>query len=351
MDKIEKSIKGLKKGWLFFVVTTLALLVPFVLLKFYYAPGLDIPKPDSLGDIINVSYPFLTAIAIWVTFRAFFIQYVANEEQKSWNTSQRNDIVKERFETKLFQLLELLNKQEGLCKIEYVGEAKQAFHYMFYEFKAILYVVMKAKLYAQKSDSERKQLEFAQSYHLFINGVSETSIARLLSDVPGECRSSIYAINTELLDLQKKALQHDIDILFLMDYKKRKIKRFDGHRVRLVSFYRHVCLIVQYIYEGTNKGIKTGKGGNKDLITADDREFYLHLICSQLSEHELALLLIMYEYGREEHYCPAIRNVKALKEFFKEELPKYFSGKMNCREDEFTKAIKDKTGSVKQTSL
>lgn len=59
---------------------------------------------DTIGGIIS---PFAAIIAIWFTFKAFWVQYEANESQKIINNNQRKDIAMERFENTFFQMLNL----------------------------------------------------------------------------------------------------------------------------------------------------------------------------------------------------------------------------------------------------
>lgn len=52
---------------------------------------------------------------------------------------------------------------------------------------------------------------------------------------------------------------------------------FDGHRLRLISYFRMSCMVLQYI--NTEDECK--------------RDFYINVCLSHFSEHQLGLLLLM----------------------------------------------------------
>ena len=356
LKDILSSIKAfLCKYWLVTIIViwcALALAMPYFLSQFSI---IELGIPGTLGDTINgLSAPFLTISAIFLTYNAFMVQYRANKTQENWNNIQHKDIIKDRFESKLFHFIDLWSQQECMCKINGVGEGKQAFHFMFYEFKAILYYVKKADLY----EGNRKEIwELYLAYYLFIDGASRSSIERLQVDIPEMCKhckngiQSILELNDELLNLQdailnqkEKKREDRISIYMLCDYKEKAIKYFDGHRHRLVPFYRSLCMIIQYIYTGE-------EAETDDTNRIKERTFYLHILCSQLSEHELALLLIMYSFGNKEHYSPIIsdkhKNVHF--HFLRKILQQYSNPKMNCRRiTEFTLAINNRVAQEKE---
>lgn len=91
----------------------------------------DFSETGQIGDTIGgITAPFIGFIAGYLTFLAFHEQYRANDEAKK-------NYLKERFESKFYSFLSLLNTLEINTKIPQVGNYKQAFHFMFYEYKAI----------------------------------------------------------------------------------------------------------------------------------------------------------------------------------------------------------------------
>ena len=106
LKDILSSIKAfLCKYWLVTIIViwcALALAMPYFLSQFSI---IELGIPGTLGDTINgLSAPFLTISAIFLTYNAFMVQYRANKTQENWNNIQHKDIIKDRFESKLFHL-------------------------------------------------------------------------------------------------------------------------------------------------------------------------------------------------------------------------------------------------------
>jgi hypothetical protein len=320
--------KLFKKVMLFAV---LALFMPLLLVKIPCVSTklFSLGEPGSLGDTFNgLTNPFLTIIAIWLTFLAFYIQYKANRKQ--WDYAN-----KEQFERKFLLLLELLNTQEAQCRIEHVGEAKQAFHYMFYEFKAILFFVIKSNVFKGKRD--RKKLELSLAYVFFVDGASYSSIDRVISDfkcrnkdfnLTKNIRNKINEINDLLLEKQKESLieEAEVGVFMLYDYRNRKIKYFDGHRCRLISYFRNFCMVIDHL----------NNNGEKD--TDSNVPFYIKTLRYHLSEHELALMWIVFIHGDEE-----IGNKGQISDFFEKVLEeRLINDAMDCKKELFTQSIRAK---------
>lgn len=273
-------------------------------------------KNVVLSPHIEASILLITSI---LTFAAFWVQY-------RYNQSQRNDLEKERFENKFFNFLDLLQVQEANAKIENVGEGKQAFHFMFYEFKAILYLLYKSNVFGKLSN--RGEIELAQAFHLFLNGVSKSSMSRILEKLSMKEKEKIKKINIILLKYQSKIRENKIEKpKYLKDYGEREILLFDGHRLRLVSYYRTACMLIQYIF----------KSFEEKSINEKERLFYLNLFLSQLSEHEIALLRIIYLFDFKDNEIFILENYQSeVNIFFRVELLKYIKSKtMNIEHNEF----------------
>ena len=87
---------------------------------------------------------------------------------------------------------------------------------------------------------------------------------------------------------------------YLDDYTTVDIKLFDGHRLRLISFFRLICKIIELIYED---------GG-------EDKEVYLSTLLSLLSEHQIALLKLMYIYDKGQNLRFITKNKDMIDAFF-----------------------------------
>lgn len=234
----------------------------------------DFTETGQIGDTVGgITAPFFAICSIYVTFLAFWIQY-------KFNAAQKTDLDKERFEHNFFSYLDVLMRQEQGCTLEHVGFGKQVFHYMFYEYKAIYNIVHKGDYLKAVTDSwERSKQEHNLSYSIFINGVSEDSTYRLNKEVAEVCKQGIQFLNKKLLQIQKEILNGERVKYpqYLGDYEGQRIKMFDGHRLRLISYFRMSCMVLQYI----------------NTIDESKRDFYVNVCLSHFSEHQLGLLLLM----------------------------------------------------------
>lgn len=290
-------------------------------------------NPSVIATFINgITAPLLSFIAIWLTFEAFWVQYESNtnqlnisERQKESGENQMRDIREERFENRYFNFINLLQKQEVNSTIPNVGTSKQAYHFMFYEFKALCYIIHKNGLYKDFEDDERKKLEYSQAFHLFLNGVSKSSVSRITED-SGIDISEVTKLNQYLLNKQKNHYQKGTMPKYLKDYSNKGIILFDGHRLYLIPFYRSFCMTLQFLFKAVDQ-----------KIVEQQQSLYLNILLSHFSEHEIALLRIMYLYCQEQNDM-FIEDCykKRVDYFFKEIMQQYIVSKtMNSEQSGF----------------
>ncbi len=312
-------------GWAI-ILSVISLLMPFIMTIPSEWSIVDWGTPSSIGDTFGgITAPFISIVAIWVTFQAFWVQYEYNISQRISFNIQRNDILQERFENKFFNFINLMREQEKDIYIPHVGTSKQAFHYMFYEFKALCYQIRIKDIYKGKDNRNFSEREHA--FRLFINGVSSSSMSRLLEECPNIPPDKIKTLNDDLLKDQANALISDERPKYLRDYTEKGIKLYDGHRLRLVTFYRSFCMLLQYIFQNIEE----------KNITEKDLDMYRKLLIAQLSEHQIALLEIMYIYGKKENLGFIFDEYKKqVDDFFTNYLPNFIMSKtMNCKHKEF----------------
>ena len=312
-------------GWAI-LFSVISLLMP-VLMTFPFKWSLvDWGNPSSIGTTFGgIAAPFISIVAIWVTFQAFWVQYESNLYQRRTLDEQRKDILRERFENKFFNFISLLREQEKNAIIPHVGISKQAFHFMFYEYKALCYQLHIKEVFVGTEDRISIEKHFA--FSLFLDGVSSSSMARLTEDNSGVDLQNLKKLNDELLAEQENALLSNKRPKYLRDYTEKGIKLYDGHRLRLVPFYRGFCMTLQYMFRNIDEG----------AINSKDIELYRNLLLSQLSEHEIALLKIMFIHGKNENlgfvrpeYEPRVRD------FFSKDISELIQSKtMNCEHPEF----------------
>ncbi len=319
IEKLKKEKRKYVKWAVLFSV--ISLLMPILMTMPTGFSFIDWGSPSSIGDTFGgITAPFISIVAIWVTFQAFWVQYEFNYHQRNALKEQRDDILLERFENRFFTFINLFREQERDTFIPNVGYSKQAFHFMFYEYKALCYQLHAKDVF--KGVDDRETQEKHQAFGLFINGVSCSSMSRLLEESPTANVEKLKKLNDELLQDQKKALESSIELKYLRDYTTSGIKLFDGHRLHLVPFYRSFCMNMEYVYRNVNEGI----------VKEKDVYFYRDLLFSQMSEHEMALLKIMYTYGagRDVDFIHPKYKARA-KNFFETVLPQFLKSKtMNC---------------------
>lgn len=278
----------------FLLLVLLGILVLPVVLTQLPISFFDFSETGQIGDTIGgITAPFIGVIAGYLTFLAFHEQYRANDKAQK-------DYLKERFESKFYNFLSLLNTLEINTNIPHVGNYKQAFHFMFYEYKAIAVLTYRRlnmktpETTAITKDMREKILK--DSFGIFINGVSRSATSRMKEYIDGSETLNDYFL--ELQHLYSKPKNGSVP--YLDDYSTTDIKLFDGHRLRLISFFRLICKILELIYED---------GG-------DEKEIYLSTLLSLLSEHQIALLKILYKYDEKEHERFITTHKEEIKSFF-----------------------------------
>ena len=249
----------------------------------------------TLGGVIGLRVALAGSVLAFVgamfTFIAFYIQYEANNIQQGQFTEQKKDLAKERFENKFFAMLDIYRSIVQSVEVEQVGVGKRAFHFMFFEFKA-LYVrmwelgLLKTPVTGGHDEGERYESQRRRervlkvAFNLFINGVG--SVNQRIKDTCSGLISSeeLECILQDVQQIQQRNRKiFTGDVRYLKDYKGKHFPVFDGHRFRLVNYYRQVYMIIHYLYEQDEQFLDEG-----------EKEFYLQLFCSQMSEHEIALI-------------------------------------------------------------
>lgn len=322
----------------------LTLLLPIILTQIPITLS-DFTKTGSIGDTIGgITAPFIGFIAGCLTFLAFHEQHRANKVSEE-------DLKKERFENKFYNFLSLLSNLEINTNIPNVGNYKQAFHFMFYEYKAIAVLIYRKQgmpdlnsrityvdVDEKQTTKTMKEYILSHAFGIFINGVSTSSTSRLSEYLTGK-----ETFNDYFLWLQKYfGEKENPNVPYLNDYETINIKLFDGHRLRLISFFRLVCKILELIYND---------GGN-------DKELYLSTLLSLLSEHQIALLKLIYVYDNKEHNRFILTHKEEIDAFFTHDydekepfvcINKYIYSKiMDCAKAEFIDYKKgNQVGSLK----
>ena len=307
IDRIFHA-KYVKHARVLLIMLLVVLFLPIVLTQIPITV-FDFTESGQIGDTIGgITSPFIGIIAGYLTFLAFHEQYRANEKATK-------DLEKERFESKFYNFLSLLNTLEINTSIPNVGNYKQAFHYMFYEFKSIAILIHRkwgkpnltngiTNMTVQSNSAEectkngkdiREEL-LKEAFGIFINGVSQSATSRMKEYINGSETMNDYFFKLQNLYSNPE----NPNVPYLGDYETINIKLFDGHRLRLISFFRMICKIIELIYED-------GK---------DNKELYLSTLLSLLSEHQIALLKLMYMYDKDQNMRFIMKHEKEIESFF-----------------------------------
>lgn len=230
----------------------------------------------------------IACIGALLTFMAFYVQY-------QYNSVQKEDLAKERFENKLFHLLDVYREICSQTSLNGVGVGKIVFHYMFYEYKAIYNLIVKNKnIINEIREPENHDCLNYVAFSYFLNGVTASSLKTAISDkVITEVGDKM--IREELLRRQELSENYDPalsdpkqdGVTYIMDYRHKRIKYFDGHRFRLGPYVKYVSLIVDFI--------SSEQDGQSDHIKN---------LISEQTDHEIALL---YAYNG---YCKYRNSVR-----------------------------------------
>jgi hypothetical protein len=237
----------------------------------------------------NISW-MIALFGATMTFLAFWVQTRANINQKE-------DIEKERYENKLFHLLDVYRDICHNTKIEKAGEGKVAFHYMFYEYKAIYFIIdndedknIKAEIKNCQHDPSDSNLINYLAFTYFINGVTANKIdTSIKENVITDLGKRL--IRDKLLELQEKSEKKywtkiDDSPNYLCDYSQKQIKFFDGHRPRFIPYIKYIELILDFI----SKNIDKSKDGNDSSIK---------FLIKEQTDHEIGLI---YAYNKYVEY-------------------------------------------------
>lgn len=304
----------------------------------------DFTKTGQIGDTIGgIMSPFIGIAAAGLTFLAFWIQYRANEQQKSALLSQVQNANKERFILNFFEMIKL--QRDNVDQLNYEKHNgtefkkyrdRMVFRAIFQEFIDCYKEVKKYSRFKTEEECfnpsykvKLKQivnrvnpnidlldLAFIDiSYCIIFFGVglegesvlrnrfsskyNTAFIYRLLTYIkikPKHFNEKRFNVWKDLSSKESKTVNSIIDSLYLYEKGKLKItelsldisnlivsenyeKHYGGHQHRLGHYFRHLFQTYKYL-NGTN------------LLDEKEKYFYGKTLRAQLSTYEQALLLI-----------------------------------------------------------
>ncbi len=296
------------------VVLLLAMVIIFVLPSWLLTqiPFNGYQNSGQVGDTIGgFSGPIVAFIASILTFWAFWVQYEANQQQK-------NDLARERFENKFFEMLRLhkenINEmniegyniattvsrmhepgsgfvlQETEQQIEKRILGRPIFEHLYYELLACHKICEKTLSSDNIPDKKRYLIEI--SYKFLYFGTEDDLLLFVNKNLE---RDSIY-IKSCRLALQKYRLKHT-SVLGASSYYSLpestiavkipiRYPPFIGHFNQIGHYYRHLYMMSKFVSCHSDR-----------IISLLEKKDYMRMVRSQLSTFEQLMLYFNYLSG------------------------------------------------------
>lgn len=206
----------------------------------------DTLSPNEIGDTIGgVLSPIIGLLAAILTFLAFYMQKVANDDIRAQFKIQQ-------FESQFFEMLNLHKQNVDELEIKRLKDGIQisgrnVFETMTYEFNELL-------SYITFSDSTLNENQFETAYYIFFWGYSQTEAESVGLDI-------------------RKLINENPQTNEILDFSKH-----NGFSSKLGHYFRHLFMMVKFVV--TSNVITDYKG----------KMSYLKILRAQLSNHEQIIL-------------------------------------------------------------
>jgi len=284
----SKKNQTFDRQFFLMIVPLVFLILLFLFFPYWFTSrswfGIDFNTTGQIGDTIGgILGPFIAIAAAILTFFAFWVQFKANEQQKS-------DLQIERFENKFYNLVEIHRNNVNEILIGTKTSGRKAYLRMFNELK-FTYLIIKDyhenKYKSMFPDSGiTEEVIYNISYLVFFFGVGANS-SKVVIDLIGENNKGFFLSVEEFINTNKNGWKtqrkkgETIGANFGNEVFELDIpyKPCNGHMSRLSHYIRNLFQIVKYIDEQDEK-----------VIPFDKKFQYASTLRSQLSNHEQLLL-------------------------------------------------------------
>ncbi|WP_343692624.1 putative phage abortive infection protein [Chitinophaga sp.] len=303
---------------------------PSVFLRY---PTLALEKLATLGAVGDANGglmgpPIAIASAI-LTFLAFFIQYLANWEQKhQFNLSldlqrrqykedkynkfledekQQKEAHRERIESRFFELIKLHKENVNEIYLSNDLSGRRCFNSMFYEFKSVFDIIIEVKKNMEKQMGIKLKNVDATSmaYNIFFFGIGYNSEKlyessfnddelKIFNKKNIDPNSFQFECVKEKLETYKNEVQSLLEKTNSLNKKRSnwpihfRYKPYDGHANWLGHYYRHLFQTARYILMDK-------------ILDLQEKRQYLRTLRAQLSNFEQLLLFYnAYSWFQEE---------------------------------------------------
>lgn len=303
--------------WIFipFLIFIIAVLfLPYFFTQFQLT-GFDFTTTGQIGDTLGgILDPFIAIAAAILTFLAFWVQFKANEQQKT-------DLKIERFENKFYQLIQIHRNNVSEIIIGKSTIGRKAFVSMFNELKFTYLVILNYydKSYPFKNEIYTQEILYNISYLIFFFGIGSNSSPIVLDLIGAKYKGFFLCVEEHLKEHQnmwKDASEKKESIatnekknVYALDIK---YKPFNGHMSRISHYIRHIFQIVKFVDEEY-----------PDITNYEAKYNYIATLRAQLSTHEQLLIFnnalsvlgkpwITPTNGDTEHYLKKYCIIKSL---------------------------------------
>lgn len=240
---------------------------------------------DTLSGIMN---PFIALAGVFLTFLAFYIQFKANQLQRSLF---RQELDNNKFENQFYEMLRLhkenVNEITIILRLKYFTghesntterqvTGREVFKYFLYEM-TILYFVAK-KTYRD----ETADYCLNKAYSVFFHGLDyfKEKLRKGQND---------FFYTKNLNEFQRVTFkEHFIDISrqYLLYLDWHDFKLFEGRSPQVAHYFRHLFQTVKFV-----------ANQSEDFISYCDKRKYLRILRAQLSNQEQAMLFYNWRVG------------------------------------------------------
>lgn len=226
---------------------------------------------DSIGGILN---PVVGLLASVLTFLAFYMQKIANDEIKDQFKIQQ-------FESQFYEMLKLHKENVNEIEIKTIDKDLLRGRLVFYEMKKELEILLTfTKDYYQKPLDNELFFDAYESFFWGFNNeikISKTPITEASFD-----ENSFESELNKLKKSEKTKTSFDSEILKY----NLKIPFLEGHHSYLGHYYRHLFHTVKFVI-------------SKEFLNRELKLNYLRILRAQLSNYEQVMLYYNWlsEYG------------------------------------------------------
>lgn len=295
-----------KKFWIIFIIAFVILIVSLLFLPYIITTrswfDVDFSSTGQVGDTIGgILSPFVAIAASILTFMAFYIQYIANKEQRLQFGKQADDTVIERFENRFFELIRLHRDNIEEQNIQNIITGRKCFSTYYFELRYI-YILLEHNYDTKSSIINLSNEQLTNlAYLIFFFGVGHITDSIFIHAAPDINKEDFLIKTIERLEKEKEdylSLKKEIELAktspgskmpemkdLSIDHKgttavfKQIYQPFTGHGTKIGHYYRHLFQTVKYVETQTHQ-----------LFTDDLKYSYVKILRAQISNFEQVLL-------------------------------------------------------------